>query len=401
MAQIYTRVYTYTSQRAWLASERSVPFSGFTVSGATDKNIGQIVSLRYEHQHSCTTYKTWTLTGRLVLTDGTTIDSAATTLPISKNTVVQFTNDFTTLPTAEQFAQIASIQTLDDSGSPGNNGTLTWKASAERPIRLIVEFYDQPPTRYAPQIPSFAVERVNASNIPTPEGTYLATTLRLTFASGAPTTDATVKLYTSTNPDVLGAESNLLEKVGVGELITGITLRAGIIDGQYSAGSTFYFTVVVSIGSETATAAAQAFRAKAPIHITNYGVSFGGFSSATQSDPKEEFHNPVVFHKGFRMGEGSDILTGIGIQHGKTGSITISASKVTEYAVTFPQAFSAVPNVVATFDSTGNDMTAGGRWDYMTPTVCDVTAAGFKLRIKNGTDSTFTLPMQWIAVGIP
>lgn len=400
MAQLYKRIYTYTGQASWTANERSVPLSSFAVTGDTGKNIGQIVSIKYEHTHSSGSSRDWTLTGRLVLSDGTTIDSASVTQRISKNTVVQFVNSFTTLPTAAQFALVTSVQTLDSSGSAANNGSLSWKANTQLPIRLIVEFYDQPPTQYAPKIDKFAVERVDSNNLPSIEGTTIATTLKLSFASGAPTSAATVKLYTSTNPNAVGTETNVLSKVTIASLISGVELNTNIITGTYGAGATYYFTLVVTIGSETATASAQAFRAKAPIHITNNGVSFGGFSTATQADPKEEFHNRVVFHKGFSMDGYSDVLAGIGIQRGKVASTAISANATTDIAVTFPKAYSAVPNVVAIFDSSGTDLSAYG-FQYYLLTVCNITASGFTIRIRNSGTLAASLGFQWAAFGTP
>ena len=396
MAQIYKRIYTYTGQVSWTANLRSVPLSSFAVSGDTSKPIGQIVSIRYEHTHSSTSSRDWTLTARLLLSDGTAIDSASLTQRISKNTVVQFVNNFTTLPAAEQFAKIATIQVLDTNGSPDNNGVLTWKANAQLPIRLIVEFYDQPPTMYAPQITNFAVERVNSSNQPTFEGTYISTTLKLAFASGAPTSAATVKLYTSTSPDAAGTETNVLSKVSIENLISGVTLNTQIITGQYSAGTTYYFTLVVAIGSETATATVQAFRAKAPIHITNNGVSFGGFSSATESDPREEFHNRVVFHKGFSLGGYSDLLTGIGIQAGLV-SVSVDNYTYTEVQVTFQHEFKYNPIVVVGFE-TGSVAPTFGRCSCG---VWDRTTTGFKIRVYNNDAETRTPAVSWIAVGIP
>lgn len=395
MAQIYKRIYTYTGQAHWTANARSVSFSGFAVSGDTSKPIGQIVSIRYEHTHSSTSSRDWTLTARLLLSDGTAIDSASLTQRISKSTVVQFVNNFTTLPAAEQFAKIATIQVLDTSGSPDNNGVLTWKANAQLPIRLIVEFYDQPPTKYAPQITNFAVERVNSSNQPTFEGTYISTTLKLSLASGAPVDQATLKLYVSASPDASGTETDLTAKIS--SLLSGVTLNTGIITGQYSAGTTWYFTLVFAIGSETATATAQAFRAKAPIHITNNGVSFGGFSGATESDPREEFHNRVVFHRGFSMGGGNDVLTGIGIQSGIVHSIDTDNYTYSETQVTFPKAFASNPVVVIGFES-GSTAPTFGR---CTCAVWERSTTGFKIRVYNN-DSVLRSPaVSWIAVGIP
>ena len=398
MAQIYKRIYTYTGQASWTANARSVPLSSFAVSGDTTKTIGQIVSIRYEHAHSSGSSRNWTLTARLVLSDGTTIDSLHATQRISKNTVVQFTNSFTMLPTAEQFAQVATVQTLDTNGSPDNNGVLSWKANAQLPIRLIVEFYDQPPTKYAPQISNFEVARVDGSNQPSLEGTYLSTTLKLSLASGAPVDQATLKLYTSTNPGATGTETDLTSLIPA--MIYGAQLDTTVITGQYSAGTTWYFTLVFAIGSETATATAQAFRAKAPIHITNNGVSFGDFSSATEDDPKEEFHNRVVFYKGFSMDGYPDVLAGIGIQRGKVASTAIAANATTDIAVNYPIAYSAAPNVVVSFDSSGTDLSQYGCQYYLL-TVCNITASGFTIRIRNSGTLAASLGFQWAAFGIP
>lgn len=356
--------------------------------------------MRYEHAHSSGSSFDWTLTGRLVLSDGTTIRSDPVSKRISKNTVVQFVNNFTTLPTAEQFAQISSVQTLDNNDNPDNNGTLSWKANAQLPIRLIVEFYDQPPTKYAPKIDRFEVERITADGLASIEGTRIATTLKLSFASGAPTSAASVKLYTSTNPNAIGTEANVLSKVTISSLISGVELNTNIITGTYMTGATYYFTLVVTIGSETATASAQAFRAKAPIHITNNGVSFGGFSGATEDDPKEEFHNPVVFYKGFSMDGYPDVLAGIGIQRGKVASTAIAANATTDIAVNYPLAYSSAPNVVVSFDSSGTDLSQYG-FQYYLLTVCNITASGFTIRIRNSGTLAASLGFQWAAFGIP
>lgn len=397
MAQIYKRIYTYTGQNKWTPNERSAAFSNFTVSGDTAHSIEQLVSIKYEHYHSSGSSRDWTLKGRLVLADGTTIDSEGVSQRISKNTVVKFENNFATLPTAEQFAQIRTIQTLDTNGSAANNGVLSWKANSELPIRLIVEFYDTPPTRYAPEIKTFAVERVTSGNTPSPEGTSIATSIKLAFASGAPTGQATVKLYTSTNPNQKGTESNVLSKVSIASLISGVNLNTNIITGTYSTGNTYYFTLEVTIGSETATAQAQAFRAKAPIHITNHGVSFGGFSSATADDPKEEFHNPVVFHKGIQVSGGAS-LAGFGIQAGGTEAVTVSANSTYTFEnIKFEKPFATTPTIVVGFFTSSGSVPFGS----CSCAVTDASATQFSLRIYNNGSGDRTPSLRWIAVGTP
>ena len=65
MAVMYTRVYTYTGQSKWTADARTAKWSDFKASGDTDKTIGQIISVQYEHYHGSGSDATWELQGQL------------------------------------------------------------------------------------------------------------------------------------------------------------------------------------------------------------------------------------------------------------------------------------------------------------------------------------------------
>lgn len=90
------------------------------------------------------------------------------------------------------------------------------------------------------------------------------------------------------------------------------------------------------------------------------------------------------------------------IQCGKVSAVKVESMKFVEIPVTFPKAFSAVPNVVCCLNWSGTSATKIG---YISCTVGSdtVTKTGFKVRIGNVSPSTApfgpTLGVQWIAVG--
>lgn len=392
----YVRVYTYIGPVRYESGERSVPFSAFTVSGDINVPIYQIVSIKYEHYHSRASTNDVTLKGRLVIGSDTVIDGRPLTVHISKNTMAKYENYFDTLPTADQFANIQKIQTVDDSkGTIGNDG-ISWFATAEYPIVLTVEFTSKPAPKWTPQITTFSVKRVNSNGADNEEGTYISTTLNLAFASGAPTGQAKLMLYTSTNPDAQGNGTDISSKIS--SILNGTANPTQIITGgSFNAANTYYFTLVLSIGDEAATASAQAFRFKTPIHITNNGVSFGGYSNASASSPKEEFHNPVVFHNGFSVDSPENSRINLGIQTGYASGFDTSGGSYKDVSVTFTRPFKTKPIVTVGFE-TGSGAASFGHC------CCAVlndsrTLNGFTIRFYNGDTVLRSPSVTWIAIG--
>jgi hypothetical protein len=73
--------------------------------------------------------------------------SASVGSSISGN-VVKFTNTFTDMPTAEQFAKLSLVQTLDSEDKTTSGGyyaRLYWRANDTYPMELVVTFIEQPP----------------------------------------------------------------------------------------------------------------------------------------------------------------------------------------------------------------------------------------------------------------
>ena len=136
--------------------------------------------------------------------------------------------------------------------------------------------------------------------------------------------------------------------------------------------------------------------------VSTGGVCFGGYSSATEGTPKFECYYPAYLKGGIaQIGDGSgNLLELLGVEHGSIASMTLTGSATSTLNVTFPRAFASAPDVVATFDSSSIS-SFSGRWDYLTLTVYNITATGFTIRVHNGTTTSFTPGIRWIAVGAP
>lgn len=305
MATEYSITYTYIGQGNTSAT-RSVPFSRFKASGDTGRTIGQIREIRYVHYHTSTRPATWALRGRLVFGDGTTITSPSVSKSISGD-VVEFVNKFDTLPTAEQFAKLSSVQTLDNDGKTtvGDGATkLYWRATDKYKMKIIVKFVEEPPVVFAPSVETFKVQRVNEDSIADDEGKYIATTLKLSIGNAAGLTGAQCRIYYAADayPQV-GASQYVDLTSKISTLITGVSLNTTILTGVWSLSSIWNFAVVFIAGDETAIATGAVARGTVSFHVSGEpggGAAVGGFSSGTSADPKFESHVPAHFYAGIK-----------------------------------------------------------------------------------------------------
>ena len=303
MATEYTITYKFTGQSN-TSGGRSVGFDRFKAEGDTNRTIRQITSIQYVHYHSSTDSMNWVLRGRLVMNDGTTFTSDEINQHISGN-IVRYTNTFTNLPTAEQFANLASIQTLDSQGKTTSGGyyaKLYWRANSTYPMQLIVKFLEEPPVTYAPKINQFQVYRVNSSGKKDDEGQYIGTTLKLSIGNSAGLSGATCRIYYAANayPEVgVSLDKNLTSQIST--LMTGVELNTTILTGVWNLGSVWNFAVVFTAGDETAIATASVARGTTSLHISDYpggGAAIGGFSTGTAAKPKFESYVPAHFYGG-------------------------------------------------------------------------------------------------------
>ena len=93
MATEYCLIYKYTGQDN-TSGTRSVDLNKFSISGDTDKNIGRITRIEYEHWHTSAGSMSWGLMGRLLFSDETYIDSDRIYESIS-GSAVKYKNTFT------------------------------------------------------------------------------------------------------------------------------------------------------------------------------------------------------------------------------------------------------------------------------------------------------------------
>lgn len=142
----YVRTYRFTGQDN-TSGPRSVDFSRFqVVGGDTEHKIARILAMNYIHWHTSDGSQNWALRGRLVLDDGTTFVTDEVNNHI-RGEVVEYINNFTTLPTPEQFEKIQKVQTLDTQDkitSGGYSAKLFWRANATYPMTIHVAFSDIP-----------------------------------------------------------------------------------------------------------------------------------------------------------------------------------------------------------------------------------------------------------------
>lgn len=80
----------------------------------------------------------------------------------------------------------------------------------------------------------------------------------------------------------------------------------------------------------------------------------------------------------------------------QTGSVnvTVSASTQGTSVVTFPRAFAGIPSVVAMISPSSSGAALG----FFVQSAA-VSATQVSLRVSGATSSTFTVPVQWIAIG--
>lgn len=394
MAVMYTRVYTYTGQSKWTADARTAKWSDFKASGDTDKTIGQIISVQYEHYHGSGSDATWNLQGQLTFSGGGTLKSDIVSQFIDYHSssgnsdVVKFVNTFTTLPTVAQFNSIVSVQTLSD-GSSASNGVLSWKATSSNPIRVIVSFYEEPPWKYKPQIIDFEVKRGTSSGAVSDSGTKALLTIKLGLVDSSAAETITLRYFQGFDTSALGSV-NLTSYMSA--LISGRVNYYGYVTYDFSTEADYRFELTFTAGDETATATAWLSNTFVTMHVAPYstgGVSIGDLSTSSEGNPKFEVHHPAHFYEGIENFRG-----GVISELGATSSGTYKDGSVT-FDAAYPTG--TIPAVLLSFMSTST----AGKFGRCSVAVMSVTNTGFTFRFFNGDDSNRNPKFVYIAYGIP
>ena len=400
MATLYTRVYTYTGQSSWTAGARRVSWSDFAVSGDTDREIGQLVSMRCEHYHASTSRKEWPLQAALAFSGGA-VESDTVSHTIGSGDVVKYVNTFLELPTIEQFAGITALEILyDSSAAQTGSPYLTWHATAAHPIRVVVGFYEEPPWVYHPRIEEFALARGTSAGVLDDSGTHALLTLRLSLASDSYASLAELKLYYAAGE--VSTDSTCIDlSASIPALLGGVTGSPAYISAAFDADFDWNFLLVFGCADESAAATAALPNDFVALHISpcsTGGVAIGDLSTAVEGEPKFEVHHPAYFYGGIAQVSGGGLAEMLGMQCGVTDAIARTSNGTTELAVSFPTAYPAAPQVIACFDTTGISSLTGPFGSFAL-SVADVTESGFTLRMSAATSTNFSPKVRWLAIG--
>lgn len=405
MAEILTRTYTYTGKSGWTAGASSVPFSSFAVSGDT-RPITQILSIGASWYRYHDTSSTVAHTAELAFASGAVLKSNAVSQR-GDGDIFRIDAIFTTMPAAADWVE--SGMTLRTTLSTKQEHVF-WTATAERPMVVTITYTS---SEFKPSISAAKLYRANSLGAAADDGTYLTFTATLAVEKTGTSGSGVFTIYSGDSPAT--ATTQVYRKSGIAGSTGGVVVSQAPISGV-SVGSgekkwyrmEFSYTALTDTGASSTEAVAVAFligNVFTNVHLAGAstgGVRFGGYSTATEDNPKFECDYPAYFYGGIaQIGDGSgNLLELLGIEHGAIASMTLKGSTTNTLNVTFPRAFASAPDVVATFDST-NISSFSGRWDYLTLTVYNITATGFTIRVHNGTSTTFSPGIRWIAVGTP
>lgn len=400
MAEILTRTYTYTGKSSWTAGESSVSLSSFAKSGST-RPITKLLSISASWYRKQVTSSTVTHTAELVV-GGTTYTSSAQSCRGDGKTF-RIETSFVDMPSSWSESSITFNTKLST-----KQAQVYWIATSSQPMTVTITYIS---SEFKPSITDAKIYRASSTGAASDSGTYLTFTAKLAVEKLGEDGGGTFKIYSG---DSAATTTTQKYSRSVSGSTSGVTVSAAPISGlTVGSGEKKWFRMEFSYtatangvrSTETVSAAFLIGNVFTNVHLAgkkNGGVAFGKYSASTDDTPMFECNYPAYFYGGIaQIGDGSgDLLALIGVQHGSVDSMTLTGSTTNTLEVSFPRAFAAPPDVVATFDSS-NISSFSGRWDYLTLTVYNVTATGFTLRVHNGTSTTFSPGIRWIAVGTP
>ena len=407
MAEILTRTYTYTGKSSWTAGESAVALSSFEKSGDT-RPITQILSISASWYRYHDTSSTVVHGAELVFSGGTTLKSNGVSKRGDKETH-KIESSFMDMPDASTWkeANITLRTTLSTKLT-----SVFWHATAAQPMVLTITYLS---SEFKPYITNAKLYRANSLGAAADDGTYLSFTAKLSVEKLGTGGSGTFKIYSG---DSANATTKLeYSKTGISGSTSGVTISAGPTSGfttTVDSGAKKWFRMEFAYTAKTESGVSSTETASVTFLITNVftnvhlagkkkgGVAFGKYSASTDDTPMFECNYPAYFYGGIaQIGDGSgNLLELLGVEHGSIASMTLTKETTSTKTVTFPRAFAAAPDVVATFDSSSIS-SFSGRWDYLTLTVYNITATGFTIRVHNGTSTTFSPGLRWIAVGTP
>ena len=405
MAEILTRTYTYTGKSSWTAGESAVALSSFEKSGDT-RPITQILSISASWYRYHDTSSTVVHGAELVFSGGTTLKSNGVTQRKDQG-IFKIESSFMDMPDAADWVE--SNITLRTTLSTKLT-SVYWRATSSQPMVLTITYLS---SEFKPYITGAKLYRANILGAAADDGTYLSFTAKLSVEKLGTGGSGTFKIYSGDSAS--SASTLVYTKTGISGSTSGVTVSDATISGvTIGSGEKKWFRMEFAYTAKTESGVSSTETASVTFLITNVftnvhlagkkkgGVAFGKYSESTDETPMFECNYPAYFYGGIaQIGDGSgNLLELLGVEHGSIASMTLTGETTSTKTVTFPRAFAAAPDVVATFDSS-NISSFSGRWDYLTLTVYNITATGFTIRVHNGATKSFTPGIRWIAVGTP
>ena len=403
MAEILTRTYTYTGQTGWKSGESAVALSSFAVTG--DKRpITQILSINASWYRYHETSSTVIHAAELVFSNGTTFKSNAVSKR-KKYGTFQIETSFMDMPDASTWkeANITLRTTLSTKLT-----SVFWTATAAQPMVLTITYLS---SEFKPYIRNAKLYRADSMGAAADDGTNLSFTATLAVEKLGTDGSGTLVIYDVAENKMIYSESFDLNSETLSAEVSAAPIPGvSVLEGEkkWFRMEFSYYAKTNSVGYSTETASATFLITNVftNVHLAGTkkgGVAFGKYSASTDDKPMFECKYPAYFLGGIKqIGDGSgNLLELLGIEHGSIASMNLPGDSTTTLYVKFPRAFASAPDVVCTFDSSNVVDFKGGRWDYLTLTVYIITATGFTIRVHNGTSTSFTPGIRWIAVGTP
>lgn len=385
-----TRTYTYTGQASWKAGNSAVPLSNFAISGST-RPITKILSIEAKWYRYQDTSSTITHTAELVLSNGIVLASNQSKYRHDGGKYY-ITGTFSALPAADSWVE--SAITLRTTVVPTSKlNQVKWQATANYPMVVTITYES---TTFIPTIADAKIYRADSDGSAADDGSNLSFSATVLVKEIGSNGSGTLTVY-KVNDD--GTRTAIYSQ-SITTSLTGTTVSQAPISGVTApTGEKRYYqieyayTATTNTGitsTETATVTILVGEVFTNVHLAGVntgGVRFGGYSTATQNNPKFECDYPLYSYGGIAN-----------IVGGRTEQITVGGDAYFDYGINLPVTFKAAPLVMVCLES---DSTAGNIGRIMAAVLADtVTASSFVIRVFNG-DSTARKPyIRWIAYGV-
>lgn len=319
MADILTRIYTYTGTANWTVGASAVPLSDFAVSGDT-RPITQILSVEASYWRYHDTSSTVTHTAELLFASGAV--AASNPVPLrGDGDVFHVSTSFPTPPSAADF-NAGDVTLCTDISNKKTH--VYWRATAAQPMTLTITYYS---SEFKPSISAAKLYRADALGAASDGGTYLTFTAKLAVESAGTNGSGTLALYAG--DDIDSATALVYSQGGIAGSTSGVTVTKAPVSG-YAIGLgekkwfrlEFSYTAATSSGVQSTEVATLLFwvgNVFTNVHLAGAstgGVRIGGYSTSTEGNPKFECDPPAYFYGGIAVADGGSEELVLGFDSG-------------------------------------------------------------------------------------